>query len=594
MTESPFRRVFGYIREDVTSREHNRQVRSPFTPPDPGLTISFSEVAQSLMLLLRKIRSRGKQSMYRIVWCMAAALLAFSTAMPLAAADDRDTCGSHRPGIDEAIATCDRLIRQNPKDAQAYFGRALEYNAKGDDDRAIADYGEAIKLKPKVSGYYEGRGDVYSHKGEYDRAIADYSEAIRLEPKFARFYVDRARVYMSRRDYNRAIADYDEAIKIDAKWPHSNVYDGRGGAYEARGDLDRAIADYDQALKYDPANAEARRHRERATAALATRQTPAKPQTHADITAAILAQLARPQPSPADATADDRGTCMSSFTRSKEEEAIAVCSRLIERDPNDAVAYLRRGSAYHREGDVGHASADFDRAIELNPKDPRGYFGRGKVNASRGQGDHAIADFDQAIRLDPRYAEAYEGRGSVLTSLRQYDRAIADLDEAIRLDPKTPHAYSSRGRAYEERGDLERAITDYDEALRIDPADFLQPQSSTGGPCIPACPGKATGDRLSAGVIIVRRGAPRRPGDRQLQVRLSSRPAQSAPRRRSGGEGAARRRLPDRHARERHRPRRAAGGAAQVPRRGRQGGLGPRLLRGARHPDRQDQLPHPR
>ena len=54
------------------------------------------------------------------------------------------------------------------------------------------------------------------------------------------------------------------------------VFNNRANGYLKKGDDERAIADYDQALTFNPALDVARRNREKAQAALASR-TPAKP-----------------------------------------------------------------------------------------------------------------------------------------------------------------------------------------------------------------------------------------------------------------------------------------------------------------------------
>src|SRR5262249_57946024 len=59
------------------------------------------------------------------------------------------------------------------------------------------------------------------------------------------------------------------------------------------------------------------------------------------------------------------------------DDAIAACSRLIGRNPRNAVAWHNRGIAYRR----------------------------------RGEDDRAVADYGQAIRLDPGYVPAYNNRG---------------------------------------------------------------------------------------------------------------------------------------------------------------------------------------
>jgi tetratricopeptide (TPR) repeat protein len=141
----------------------------------------------------------------------------------------------------------------------------------------------------------------------------------------------------------------------------------------------------------------------------------------------------------ASASADD-SACNNALYRTLSDEAIAACSRLIARNPRNAVAYSNRGVAYNVRGD----------------------------------NDRAIADYDQAIRLNPSYAAAYSNRCNAYKDKGDYEQAIADCDRAIRLDPSFANAYITRGETYEAKHDLDLAIADFDRALRLDPSVAAQ------------------------------------------------------------------------------------------------------------------------
>jgi Tfp pilus assembly protein PilF len=168
------------------------------------------------------------------------------------------------------------------------------------------------------------------------------------------------------------------------------------------------------------------------------------------------------------AAADDRQTC----DRSRGEEAIAACSRLINLNPDDAHAYTGRGNAYLAKADYDRAIVDFDQAIKLDPKFALSYYDRGVAYSRKADYDRAIADFDQAILLAPKFSPAYNGRGGAYSvGKHDYDRAIADFDRAIQLNPKSAVVYRNRASTYESKGDYGRALSDYDQSLRLDPSN---------------------------------------------------------------------------------------------------------------------------
>jgi len=58
--------------------------------------------------------------------------------------------------------------------------------------------------------------------------------------------------------------------------------------------------------------------------------------------------------------------------------------------------------------------SEYTKAIELNPKFAMAYVKRGMAYHKKGQYDQAISDFNKAIELNPEYAKAYSNRGQEL------------------------------------------------------------------------------------------------------------------------------------------------------------------------------------
>src|SRR6266446_6939440 len=77
------------------------------------------------------------------------------------------------------------------------------------------------------------------------------------------------------------------------------------------------------------------------------------------------------------AAADQGETCV------RWQDEIAAYSRLINRNPDNAVFYNNRGNAYWCKHDYDRAIADFDQAIRLDPKSARAYYNRGTAYWSK-------------------------------------------------------------------------------------------------------------------------------------------------------------------------------------------------------------------
>ena len=72
-------------------------------------------------------------------------------------------------------------------------------------------------------------------------------------------------------------------------------------------------------------------------------------------------------------------------------------TRAIEKDPEHALAVIRRGLAYYRLGEYRKAISDYDRAIELKRYQADAYYSRGDAYRELGDYQQAIADYTASI-----------------------------------------------------------------------------------------------------------------------------------------------------------------------------------------------------
>jgi tetratricopeptide (TPR) repeat protein len=187
----------------------------------------------------------------------------------------------------------------------------------------------------------------------------------------------------------------------------------------------------------------------------------------------------------------------------KSEEEIERLSKIIDENPEDAEAYLKRGNAfYNRQQYVKaildynkaievnpdytdaynnrgialnnlqryeEAIKDYNKAIELDPNDVDKYFNRGNTYIKQKRYEEAIKDYNKAIELDPNDADIYYNRGCVCSALMRYDEAIQDYTKAIEIDPNYTNAYNNRGYIFDDLKRYDEAIQDYTKAIEIDP-----------------------------------------------------------------------------------------------------------------------------
>jgi tetratricopeptide (TPR) repeat protein len=117
--------------------------------------------------------------------------------------------------FENAIDYFNKRVRENPKDADAFFSLGGAWAEKGDHSKSIRNLTEAIEIDPKNAMYYHSRGAVYMLKKRFDKATLDFNEAIRLDSHFAMAYSSRGSARYNRKQYDKAIDDFNQALRLN-------------------------------------------------------------------------------------------------------------------------------------------------------------------------------------------------------------------------------------------------------------------------------------------------------------------------------------------------------------------------------------------
>ncbi len=151
-------------------------------------------------------------------------------------------------------------------------------------------------------------------------------------------------------------------------------------------------------------------------------------------------------------------------------QQLAILNQLVDRYPDQAIAYQSRGILYSEIGDFEKAILDFDYMISRSPTYAYTYNLRGVAYYNMSNYEQAIKDYNQAILLNLQDAEIFSNRGLAYLKLDNYDAALNDFDQAISLNLNNAEAFYNRGIVYFHLGNYQTAIDNYDQALRIIPS----------------------------------------------------------------------------------------------------------------------------
>src|SRR2546423_7906198 len=94
-----------------------------------------------------------------------------------------------------------------------------------------------------------------------------------------------------------------------------------------------------------------------------------------------------------------------------DDETLLRLSADIAKNPQDDLAYRRRGDEFYHRGQYDKAIADYTTALHLKP-DAKTFYNRGVQYSAKGMFDAAIRDYTEAIQLDPSATEPLYNRGT--------------------------------------------------------------------------------------------------------------------------------------------------------------------------------------
>ncbi len=122
---------------------------------------------------------------------------------------------------DEAIASYQKAIELDPKDAKAYNNLGIVYDDMGRKDEAIASYQKAIELDPKDASPYNSLGYLHLIDGNLKEAKINFEKAISINPEGYVAPINLGITYFQLKKKKRATSYFQSSLE---KCPTNSVY----------------------------------------------------------------------------------------------------------------------------------------------------------------------------------------------------------------------------------------------------------------------------------------------------------------------------------------------------------------------------------
>ena len=109
---------------------------------------------------------------------------------------------------------------------------------------------------------------------------------------------------------------------------------------------------------------------------------------------------------------------MKTYYAGNTNETLTLCTRAIELNSGNALAYSLRGVIFYLMKDYNGAISDLNRAIELNPSEYKNFYNRGLAHVKLNNYRAAANDFEAALQLNPNDDDSRYNRDLCYRAMR--------------------------------------------------------------------------------------------------------------------------------------------------------------------------------
>lgn len=161
------------------------------------------------------------------------------------------------------------------------------------------------------------------------------------------------------------------------------------------------------------------------------------------------------------------------------EDFITECDRLIELDPDNHQAYMRRGLA---KGQMARslpatyteaAIEDLRRAVELKSDEAQYWLSLIGFYQTLGRSEDAEQEYARALEVNPDEPRLRVAYSNFLQARDRSDEARAQIQEAIERAPESTSGYVALAEFHRRENDMEGSLKALEQAKAVDNTDYL-------------------------------------------------------------------------------------------------------------------------
>ena len=358
---------------------------------------------------------------------------------------------------EDAIVSYDRALEIRSDIADAWYNRGYALNQLSRYEDAITSYDRALEFRPDDSEVWNRRGIALSLLARHDEAISSFDRALEIEPNKSEAWTNRGITLNSLSQYEDALTSLERALDIEPNAPEAHY--NQGNALDRLGRHEEAINSYNRTLAIVPNH----------TRALIKKGNACLASGRYEEAIPCYDRALEIEPNDYE-TWYNRGTALEEVERS--EEAITSFDRSLAINPTLYLAWRDRGNSQINTQQYEAAISSLERALELDNSDYVVWYIQGALLEQQGRYKEAVTSLDRALEIEPRLHQIWNKKGQILHQIGKHKDAIVSFDRVLELEPNLHEVWNLRGASLDELGRYEEAILSYDRALELEPEKY--------------------------------------------------------------------------------------------------------------------------
>jgi tetratricopeptide (TPR) repeat protein len=370
----------------------------------------------------------------------------------------------------EAAAVFEQLTAEMPKYKKAWEKLAFSYLGQNRLNEAIRCYDEILIRYPKEAAAFYQKAVLEDQAAHYDKSLDSLDKALKAEPNNAEFLYFKGYVYYHMKKYNDAIFWFDRALEIDpflfAAADHKCVCLTALGVYD---EIIYACPEFIERFKcfiQEDAGGQNEKQNDKQNDKQNEKQKPnfdSKLKDDSNGGGQFGKDIDSTQKE------DDAGSELFG------KETVSILKEDIRR------LYSYLSFAYMKTGAFKQAEDILYQELSFASDEPQIYYYLGLVQNALGKYDETINSYETALKLDASFTAAQINLGlalekaagkktDVAESNNLYERSLSVLENVLSIEPENSSVLYKVGQISFALGQKDKALLAFTDVLHLDPS----------------------------------------------------------------------------------------------------------------------------